>query len=56
MFRCRRTNKNPAGLDKRAKMSNALNRESEEDTAPSETLLLLLFLFLSALPVLPQLI
>lgn len=52
MFRCRRTNKNPAGLDKRAKMSDALNRESEEDTPPGETLLL----FLSAFPVLPQLI
>lgn len=55
MFRCRRANKSPAGLDKRAKMSDVLNRESEEDSPPGETLLLL-FLVMFVLLVLPQLI
>lgn len=49
MFRCRRANKNPAGLDKRAKMSDVLNRDSEEDSPPGKTLLLLLLLMFDLL-------
>lgn len=44
MFYCRRAVKNPAGLDKRAKMSHDLNRDSEEDSPAGKTLLLLLTL------------
>lgn len=33
MFQCRRTNKSPACLEKRAKMSEMMNRDSEDDSA-----------------------
>lgn len=44
MFCCRRAVKNPAGLNKRAKMSDDLNEDSEEDSPAGKTLLLLLTL------------
>lgn len=53
MFLCRRASKNPACLEKRAKMSDGLNRDSEEGS-PSGTVLrtpFLLLMFLHSCPV-----
>ena len=38
MFLCRRANKNPACLEKRARMSDILSRDSEEDSPPGSFL------------------
>lgn len=49
MFCCRRAVKNPAGFDKRAKMSAELNGDSEEDSPAGKTLVLLLTLMFDLL-------